>query len=271
MQDFNSKLRTFYISCLLFMGIFVILAFVPVPSGRGSYYFVFTILIFGGWVGFALILISFISIKSNYQKITTSYKMFIVAIVLIIFNYLFFVFLVWTPRFSVYLYSSIFFIVSIVGFFISLFFLKKAKVVYNNNYELIQEIKKGEEIEKQKKKLETLYCPRCSHRIEGDVTSCAQCDLNFTVFPPMAYSQVSRLRYCPRCQKNVQKKRKFGVSFWIALVLLIIFVFTFVGGIGMIAVIGLFLFTAISSPRCSICKKKTQPPQFTTQQMAPNP
>ena len=62
--------------------------------------------------------------------------------------------------------------------------------------------------------------------------------------------------YCDRCQKYVKPKSKFGATFWCVLILLIIFVFTFVGGIGIIAIIGLCIGTAIQSSKCSVCKKK---------------
>ena len=64
------------------------------------------------------------------------------------------------------------------------------------------------------------------------------------------------MEYCDRCQKYVKPKKKFGAMFWCALILLIIFVFTFVGGIGIIGIIGLCIVTALQKSRCSVCKKK---------------
>lgn len=236
-----------------------------------SFYFFITFSTGAAWAGIGLIIISNRKIKNDYVHIVPSQKKYMIGTGLIIISFGMFIifnaFFVRNPINSFTVSVSIISIVSILGFLISWFLLKKAKLIFTENPELILESKEVEETEK----LKTLYCPRCRHKIEGDVTSCALCDLNFTESPPMAYSQISRLRYCPRCQKNVQKKRKFGVVFWIAFVLLIIFVFTFVGGIGIIAIIGLLIVTAVSSPRCSNCKKKTQPPQFTTQQTASNP
>lgn len=241
------------------MVFFVILAFIPLQVGSRSYIFIFTILIFGGWIGFVLILISLIRIKNDCIKIPSSYKMYITGIVLIIINYLFFAFLTWIRSFSVYLFVSVYFIVVISGFFIGLVFLRTAKSIFSSNSEQILETKKVEETEK----LQTLYCPRCKTKVKADSTSCSLCNQDFNEFPPITHEEKS-FKYCPHCQKNVKTHRKFGAGFCISFIIILVVALIFRSLFWFIAPIGWFLFYALRSPRCSNCNKKTEPPRFLT-------
>ena len=65
-------------------------------------------------------------------------------------------------------------------------------------------------------------------------------------------------KYCVRCQKYVEpKKRKLGVGFVCFAIIFTIVFFIFFGIIGIIVSFALLLAPALSNPtRCSVCKKK---------------
>jgi len=248
-EEVDKVKKRFKILSLISIIIFLISAFIPFPRYDG-FLFLGIYYIFGGWEGFVFILISTILVYSDYDnRIITAFYLYLIGVILIGLNSLL---LFFSNTIFFATIPTIVYFISLITFILSLSALKKAKHVVLERDQI-------------------LFCPRCKHKNKGDVSSCDSCDLNLTEFPALSYSHASHLRYCPRCQKNVQPKKKFGIAFWIALIFLIIFVFTVVGGIGIIAIIGLLLITAISSPKCSNCKKKTQLPQFTTTpQMAPN-
>jgi len=268
LDRFNSKIRIFFKVSLIALVYFLISGLMPVPMGRGFTFITMFYLISGGWPGFVLNFVARNRIKKDYRKITSSSILILVGIVLITFNYLYYLsFFITLPSSrgnSIYIWLSICMLPSISGFLLSWIFLLKAKKLFKENPELILESKEIEQEETLKKQeimkqeeIKTLYCPRCKLEIVGDKTTCYLCNQNFNELSPITSK---KLRYCPRCQKNVQPKKKFTTGFWIVFIALI---FT----IG--APLLLLIITALSKPRCSICKKKTEHSLYEYQKSVP--
>ncbi len=173
-KEFDNYLRFSIILTSIFICIFLIMAFIPLPVGPRSHTFIFFILIFGGWIGFILILISLIRTISDYKSVPSSYTTYIVGIVLIIINFAFFIFFTWVPM-SVIIFVSIYFSISIAGFFLSFFFLGKAKDILENNYEAIKEEKEAKKPRIQKAGRDYRICPVCKTKMAITDQFCPEC------------------------------------------------------------------------------------------------
>lgn len=171
-KKISREVNLFYIINLVFICFFLIFAFIPISIGSGAYIFVFTVLIYGGWLGFILILISLMRIKSDYANLPSSYNMYVIGIVLIIINFCFFLIFTWVPI-SAFIFVTIYFILSLIGSFTCFFFLRKAKYIFMDNYEAFLEEKKVEQ--PQLPGRDYRICPVCNTNMAMTDQFCPQC------------------------------------------------------------------------------------------------
>ena len=143
-EEIHKNIQYFSILSVIFIIFFVFSAFImfPVPGKPRAFYLMATSLIFGGWVGFILILISTVKIYKDPLKVNYLFKIYIIGILLIVFNLIF----VWLMYFMI---GYILITISLVGFIIALFFLKRIKVLCDNNNitkNELEQIRKSEKI-----------------------------------------------------------------------------------------------------------------------------
>ena len=200
-KSFDSNIRLFNVTTLislillfilsLFFTLLLLLYFLIFLSTSLLMLVISILLPSLGWGGIILIMLSRQKIKKDYNYISSSYKKCIVGLVLIILD-----FSISYMPFRYFIPILIIFIISIIGFSASLFFLRKAKLIFNENPELILKSKDMKETEK----LNTLYCPRCKTKVKGDSNSCNLCNQDFNEFPAITREEKS-FRYVPTVKK----------------------------------------------------------------------
>ena len=88
MKEIDKNKLIFLILSFSFLILFIISSLIMTPTGSGAYHLMFVNLIFGGWEGFILIMVSMIKVIKGYEKVKSAFKIYIVGLVLIIFNFL---------------------------------------------------------------------------------------------------------------------------------------------------------------------------------------
>ena len=111
----------FLILSFICIVLFIIAAFMPVRV-QGGIGFISMAFILGGWEGLIIIIYSVIKIKKNYRNVHSMFKIYIIGIVLIALNLPIMIISI-----SGIMVTITLIIISLIGFTLNLFFLKRLK------------------------------------------------------------------------------------------------------------------------------------------------